>query len=193
MPLARIDLREGQSAEYRQTIGEVVYAAMIETLGVPDGDRFQVISEHPAQNFIFDPDYLGIHRSQDCVFIQLTLLAGRTVGQKSAFTNPSRTDYTSICTCVERTYLSIWWKSAKRTGPSAMVKPNTRNSDSTRRGELAKQALTSPTAVRLCGDRTTPVTLLCAQRGSPNSRYRPEGRGVHADICLLGQKGTDQR
>jgi 4-oxalocrotonate tautomerase len=85
MPLARIDLREGQSAEYRQTIGEVVYVAMIETLGVPEGDRFQVITEHPAQNFIFDPDYLGIHRSQDCVFIQRTLLAGRTVDQKSAF------------------------------------------------------------------------------------------------------------
>jgi 4-oxalocrotonate tautomerase len=85
MPLARIDLREGQSAEYRQTIGKVVYAAMIETLGVPEGDRFQVITEHPTQNFIFDPDYLGIHRSQDCVFIQLTFLAGRTVDQKSAF------------------------------------------------------------------------------------------------------------
>jgi 4-oxalocrotonate tautomerase len=85
MPLARIDLREGQSAEYRQTIGEVVYDAMINALGVPEGDRFQVIAEHPAQNFIFDPDYLGIHRSQDCVFIQVTLLAGRTVDQKSAF------------------------------------------------------------------------------------------------------------
>jgi 4-oxalocrotonate tautomerase len=85
MPLARIDLRGGQSTEYRQTIGEVVYVAMIETLGVPDGDRFQVITEHPAQSFIFDPDYLGIHRSQDCVFIQLTLLAGRTVDQKAAF------------------------------------------------------------------------------------------------------------
>jgi 4-oxalocrotonate tautomerase len=85
MPLARIDLADGQSAEYRQTIGEVVYQAMIETLGVPEGDRFQVITEHPAQNFIFDPDYLGIHRSKDCVFIQLTLLAGRTVDQKSAF------------------------------------------------------------------------------------------------------------
>ena len=85
MPLARIDLIEGQSAEYRQTIGEVVYDAMIEILDVPEGDRFQVITEHPAQNFIFDPDYLGIHRSKDCVFIQLTLLAGRTVDQKSGF------------------------------------------------------------------------------------------------------------
>lgn len=85
MPFARIDLAEGQSDDYRQTIGDVVYNAMIATLGVPEGDRFQVINEHRAQNFIFDPDYLGIHRSNDCVFIQVTLLAGRTVHQKSAF------------------------------------------------------------------------------------------------------------
>jgi len=85
MPFARIDLREGRSDEYRHTIGDVVYDAMINTLGVPDGDRFQVINEHRAQNFIFDPAYLGIHRSDDCVFIQVTLLAGRTVEKKSAF------------------------------------------------------------------------------------------------------------
>lgn len=91
MPLARIDLAQGQSAEYRQTIGEVVYGAMIEKLGVPAGDRFQVITEHPAQNFIFDPDYLGIHRSKDCVFIQLTLLAGRTVDQKISLLQSYRT------------------------------------------------------------------------------------------------------
>jgi 4-oxalocrotonate tautomerase len=85
MPFARIDLAEGKSDDYRQTIGDVVYNAMIATLGVPDGDRFQVINEHRPQNFIFDPDYLGIHRSNDCVFIQVTLLAGRTVEKKSAF------------------------------------------------------------------------------------------------------------
>lgn len=85
MPFARIDLAEGKTDDYRQTIGDVVYNAMIETLGVPQGDRFQVINEHRAQNFIFDPEYLGIHRSDDCVFIQVTLLGGRTVGQKSAF------------------------------------------------------------------------------------------------------------
>ena len=85
MPLARIDLIEGYSAEYRRTIGSVVYDAMVEILGVPKGDRFQVITEHPTQNFIFDLDYLDIHRSKDCVFIQLTLLGGRTIDQKSAF------------------------------------------------------------------------------------------------------------
>jgi 4-oxalocrotonate tautomerase len=85
VPLARIDLAAGQSAEYRRTVGGVVYDAMIEVLKVPEGDRFQVITEHPAENFVFDPDYLGIKRSPACVFIQITLLAGRTVEQKTAF------------------------------------------------------------------------------------------------------------
>jgi 4-oxalocrotonate tautomerase len=85
VPLARIDLAEGQSTDYRRTIGQVVYDAMVEILKVPKDDRFQVITEHPARDFIFDPDYLGIQRSKDCVFIQVTLNAGRTVDQKRAF------------------------------------------------------------------------------------------------------------
>jgi 4-oxalocrotonate tautomerase len=85
MPLARIDLAQGKSADYRKTIGDVVYDAMVETLKAPKDDRFQVITEHPADSFIFDPNYLGIARSKDCVFVQLTLNEGRTVDQKRAF------------------------------------------------------------------------------------------------------------
>jgi 4-oxalocrotonate tautomerase len=85
MPLARIDLAEGKTADYRRTIGEVVYDALLEVLKAPKDDRFQVITEHPTQDFIFDPSFLGIQRSKDCVFIQLTLNAGRTVDQKRAF------------------------------------------------------------------------------------------------------------
>ena len=85
MPLARIDLAEGKTTDYRRTIGEVVYDAMVGVLKAPKDDRFQVITEHPAQDFIFDPSYLGIQRSKDCVFIQLTLSAGRTVDQKRGF------------------------------------------------------------------------------------------------------------
>jgi 4-oxalocrotonate tautomerase len=85
MPLARIDLAQGKSADYRKTISDVVYDAMVETLKAPKDDRFQVITEHPADSFIFDPNYLGIARSKDCVFVQLTLNEGRTVDQKRAF------------------------------------------------------------------------------------------------------------
>ena len=42
MPLARIDLAEGNPAGYRRTIGEVVYDAVVEVLKAPkdeSGDR----------------------------------------------------------------------------------------------------------------------------------------------------------
>ena len=85
MPLARIDLAQGKSSDYRKTIGDVVYDAMIEFLKAPQDDRFQVITEHAADSFIFDPGYLGIQRSKDCIFIQLTLNEGRTLDQKRGF------------------------------------------------------------------------------------------------------------
>jgi 4-oxalocrotonate tautomerase len=85
MPLVRIDLIQGQSSDYRKTIGELVYEAMTEIFDVPENDRFQVITEHPAEGFIFDPTYLGIQRSKDCIFIQLTFNQGRTVEQKLRF------------------------------------------------------------------------------------------------------------
>jgi 4-oxalocrotonate tautomerase len=83
MPFARIDLRKGKDAIYRQHIGRVVYEALL-SVGVPEHDRFQVISEHDAENFVFDPAYLGIHRSDDLVMIQITWNEGRTLEQKKA-------------------------------------------------------------------------------------------------------------
>jgi 4-oxalocrotonate tautomerase len=85
MPLARIDLIQGQSAAFRQTVGDVIYQAMVATLKVPADDRFQVITEHAAENFIFDPQYLGITRTSGCIFLQVTLSEGRAIEVKRAF------------------------------------------------------------------------------------------------------------
>ena len=85
MPLARIDLPAGKTAEYRHTVGDIVYEAMIGVLNVPKDDRFQVIAEHPPGGLVIDPSYLGIHRSADAILIQVTLNEGRTVELKRAF------------------------------------------------------------------------------------------------------------
>ena len=82
MPLVRIDLRTGTSPEYRKALGDGVHRAMIEALAIPPDDRFQVIIEHPAEGLIYDPQYLGIHRSDKVVFVQITLSAGRKPQQK---------------------------------------------------------------------------------------------------------------
>ena len=57
---------------------------MVESINVPPQDRFQVITEHPADGLIYDPSYLGINRTDDVLFIQITLNAGRTIDQKRA-------------------------------------------------------------------------------------------------------------
>ena len=61
-----------------------MYRAMLETIKMPEHDRFQVITDHPEDGLIYDPSYLGINRTDDIVFIQITLNAGRTLEQKKA-------------------------------------------------------------------------------------------------------------
>jgi 4-oxalocrotonate tautomerase len=83
MPLVRIDLRRGKDAAYCQQIGRVVYEAML-SVGVPANVRFQIVTEHEADNFLFDRTYLGIDRTDDLVIIQITWNQGRSVEQKKA-------------------------------------------------------------------------------------------------------------
>jgi hypothetical protein len=68
MPLVRIFLRPGTSPEYRKALGDGVHRALVEAFGIPADDRFQVISEHFATDLIYDPQYLGVKRSDRIVF-----------------------------------------------------------------------------------------------------------------------------
>lgn len=85
MPLVRIDLARGKTPEYRRAVGNAVHAALVQVLRVPADDRFQVIAEHGPGDIIADPGYLGIRRTPDCVLVQITLNAGRTIEAKQAF------------------------------------------------------------------------------------------------------------
>lgn len=85
MPLVRIDLLEGKSAEYRSELGEIVYRTLIDVLGVPENDRFQVIAEHKHGNMPYAADYLAIHKTDETVFVQITLNNGRDVSLKRKF------------------------------------------------------------------------------------------------------------
>jgi phenylpyruvate tautomerase PptA (4-oxalocrotonate tautomerase family) len=85
MPLVRIDLIEGKSAEFRRTLGEIIYRAMRETINVPENDKFQIFNEHPADDLNIASNYLGNTYSKDILIIQITMNAGRTVEMKKAF------------------------------------------------------------------------------------------------------------
>lgn len=77
MPLVRIDMRKGKGPSYLQEISRGVYEAMAAVAGVPANARFQVVAEHDPDNFLFEPGYLGLDRSDDLVIIQITRNEGR--------------------------------------------------------------------------------------------------------------------
>lgn len=83
MPFVRIDMRRGSTAAYRTQISGVVYEALV-GFGAPEDDKFQIINEHYAGNFLFSPNYLGIERSEALIIIQITAVEGRSIEQKRA-------------------------------------------------------------------------------------------------------------
>ncbi|TRW76961.1 tautomerase family protein [Mycolicibacterium sp. 018/SC-01/001] len=85
MPMVRIDVLTTFSAAERRAIGDAVHAAMTTTLDVPERDRFQVISAHEPDDFVFDRSYLDIERSDRFVCVHVTLSAGRTTEAKQSF------------------------------------------------------------------------------------------------------------
>jgi 4-oxalocrotonate tautomerase len=84
MPLVRISLQTGKPDSYRAAISDQVYHAMRETLAIPEGDRFQVITEHDHSQLIADPKFMGMERSAGFVLIQIFLSRGRITEVKQA-------------------------------------------------------------------------------------------------------------
>src|SRR5262249_22942243 len=85
MPFMRIDLVRGKSAQYRKTLGDIVYKAMIDVINVPENDKFQVITEHAPEELNLAESYMGNRYSNDVVLIQITLSSGRSIDLKRAF------------------------------------------------------------------------------------------------------------
>lgn len=84
MPLAHIAMRAGKSDAYKQAIFDGLYRALREAFDVPEDDQFMIITEHDAASFRYGKSYLGIARTDDLVFIQITANNTRSVEQKKA-------------------------------------------------------------------------------------------------------------
>lgn len=83
MPLIHISLRAGKPEIYRQAIFDGLYRAMRDALGVPEDDQFMTITEYDASNFRYGAAF-GVARSDDLVYIQITVFDSRTGEQKKA-------------------------------------------------------------------------------------------------------------
>ena len=83
MPISHIRLCAGKPEAYRQAIFDNLYRALREVLDVPEDDQFMTITEHEPANFRYGNAF-DIERSDDLVYIQITVFNTRTPEQKKA-------------------------------------------------------------------------------------------------------------
>ena len=84
MPFTQISLKKGTTQSFRSALMEEIYLAMPEPIGIPEDDRFATITELEPGNFNSSGNYAGVNRTEDVIFIQITLNTGRTVELKKA-------------------------------------------------------------------------------------------------------------
>ncbi len=79
MPLVNISILKGKSPEYIKAVADGINSAVIETMGFPDDDRYQIIHK-------LDSHCLQLQeRTGDRVMMHLTMRAGRSDKSKQAF------------------------------------------------------------------------------------------------------------
>jgi len=79
MPLVNISILKGKSPEYIKAIADGVNSAIIETMGFPDDDRYQIITEHEPHCLEYQS------RTEDRVMMHLIMRSGRAPEAKRAF------------------------------------------------------------------------------------------------------------
>lgn len=108
MPLVRVDIRKNPDPAFARRVGELIYDALRSSIDVPAHDNFQVLTEHDSQHLIYDPQYLGIPRTDGVVFIQITISEGRTVEKKQLlFKTIAESLHTQLAVRLEDVFINL--------------------------------------------------------------------------------------
>jgi hypothetical protein len=71
MPLLKFHIYEGRSDEEIAKLLDTSHAAMVRSFGVPDRDRYQLVTKHTAGTMIAQDTGLGLERSPRFVLLEV--------------------------------------------------------------------------------------------------------------------------
>jgi phenylpyruvate tautomerase PptA (4-oxalocrotonate tautomerase family) len=77
MPLIRIEILEGWLSADKAGLLDAIHAAAVEALRIPDEDRTQILTEHPADAFEIPPG-----KGERFTLVEITMFAGRSLDAK---------------------------------------------------------------------------------------------------------------
>lgn len=79
MPLVRVEIIKGKSAEYKKTLLDCIHEGLMESIGIADWDRFQRIIEIERADFETAPE-----KTEQFTYAEITMFQGRSKEQKKA-------------------------------------------------------------------------------------------------------------
>jgi phenylpyruvate tautomerase PptA (4-oxalocrotonate tautomerase family) len=82
MPLVRIDVQDDVPSQKLAEIANAVHDAIVEILGIPQRDRFQILNRVTTGQIIAQDAGLGFERSAGVVMIQIFTQRGRSDSTK---------------------------------------------------------------------------------------------------------------
>ncbi|GAT91166.1 tautomerase family protein [Apilactobacillus kunkeei] len=84
MPKMNIDVIKGHDRDYLKQLMDISYHVMLDCFGAPDGDRYQILTQHEDFEMNILDTGLGFDRTNDVVVFSLTTRP-RTKEQKLKF------------------------------------------------------------------------------------------------------------
>lgn len=84
MPLLRVDVIEGRSQDETQALLDALHECVITAFGVPERDRFQILTEHPPGQMVIQDVGLDFDRTEQMVVVQMTTTP-RTLASRKLF------------------------------------------------------------------------------------------------------------
>jgi phenylpyruvate tautomerase PptA (4-oxalocrotonate tautomerase family) len=86
MPLVKVNLLKGRSAEEKDSIAASIQTALASTLEVPEADRYQLFNEYDGESFRHTSGYLGMTYTDQLLIVAVS----RTVTRSDRRVTPPR-------------------------------------------------------------------------------------------------------
>lgn len=82
MPFVRTHVHENTSQMHRQQLVEGIHRALVDSIGMPESELFNLVSAYSGEQFFYDRSFNGIARSEQLVVVEITLRRGRSDAMK---------------------------------------------------------------------------------------------------------------
>lgn len=84
MPFIRTAVPHGTDPARKQAIVQGIHDALVEGIGMPNDELFNLVTEYRDGEFFYDRSFNGIARSDKLIVVEMTMRRGRSDAMKRA-------------------------------------------------------------------------------------------------------------